>query len=337
MIPDSNALDQVNEFISHSKTVGKKPDRTVQVNNGQVVARLTTPLNSSFNQSGDEVKAVVVSSTNQNGKPWLEEGTILEGTVEASKKATYGQTDGTLVIRFYKAKFGDKQIELFTSSDTDDGAIKPEQKALTKKQKIRGVLMTVSRIAIPAAIGTGGMSIAISAGAGAAIGLAFSDKGKRIKGTVRGAYEGAGLSFLDPVICKGNTVVMAEGTPIGLQLNEPVSVPPYVGIATNTSNTFSDISGTLLSKKKVDTSVTRLDTHAQILGQGGVKSSSDSASEDDGHLDAVNRKIAQNDLAGALTALTSAEELYPQDPKLKQMHIELFNLVSGQSTASVQH
>lgn len=335
-LPDATPLEQVNDFVSHSRSVGKLPDKTVQVRDGKVVAKLITPLNSSFNMTGDEVQAVVVGSVNQYGKPFLEEGTILQGTVEVAKKATYGETDGTLVIRFYTAKFGDHQIELFTTSDTDDGKLKPgAPKPPTKKQKIRGVLMTVSRVAIPAAVGTGGMSLAISAGAGAAIGLAFSDKGKRVQGTVRGAWEGAGLTFLDPIVCKGRSVILPEGTPLGLQLTEPVQVPPYIGVNAKAGNTFSDISGSILSKQQTEASaVTSLSTHAQIVKPG--TGSRDRAEEDNHLLDGVNKKIAQNDLAGALVELTAQENLYPHDESLKQMHTELFNLVSGKTTSALK-
>jgi hypothetical protein len=331
MQPASTQLEQVNDFIGHSQLVKKKDTKTIQVNNGQIFARLLTPLNSSFNMTGDDVQAVVINSLSANGKPWLEQGTILEGTVELSKKATYGQTDGSLVIRFYKAKYGEKQIDLYTASDTDDGTIKPsEQKPMTRKQRVRGVLMTVSRIAIPAAIGTSGMSIAISAGAGAAIGLAFSEKGKRIKGTVRGAWEGAGLTILDPLVCKGRSIVLPQGTPIGLQLTESVWVPPYTGNGEKAAiaSDVSDASGRLLSQKAKPV---LLETHAQLLGQtsGNSDQATTAPPENDDHLKIVRRKISQNDLAAALTELTAVEELYPNDEAVQKLHLELYELVSG--------
>jgi hypothetical protein len=331
--PEASPLETVNEFIAHSEHISKKPVKKIQVNNGQIFARLLTPLNSSFNLNGDDVQAIVISSLNDKGKPWLEEGTIIEGCVESSKKATFGQTDGALVIRFYKAHLGDKQIDLFAASDTDDGSIKPssESKPTTKKQRIRGVLMTVSRIAIPASIGTGGIAIAISAGAGAVIGCAFADKGKHIQGTVRGAWEGAGLTILDPLVCKGKSVILPEGTPIQLQLTESVIVPPYTGNP-DTSNFSTDLAGNLLGQKNnANTSLTKLETHAQILNQspisGGTTTSNGQESEN--HLAMVNKKISQNNLAGALTELTVVEDLYPNDENVKKMHTELYSLVSG--------
>jgi hypothetical protein len=331
MQPASTQLEQVNDFIAHSEIVKKKDTKTIQVNNGQIFAKLLTPLNSSFNMTGDDVQAVVINSLSANGKPWLEQGTILEGTVELAKKATYGQTDGSLVIRFYKAKYGEKQIDLYTASDTDDGTIKPsEQKPMTRKQRVRGVLMTVSRIAIPAAIGTSGMSIAISAGAGAAIGLAFSEKGQRIKGTVRGAWEGAGLTILDPLVCKGKTIVLPQGTPIGLQLTEPVWVPPYTGDGEKAAiaSDVSDASGRLLSQTAKPV---LLETHAQLLNQASDKSDQATTSpiQSDDHLKIVRRKISQNDLAAALTELTAVEELYPNEEEVQKLHLELYELVSG--------
>ncbi len=322
--PEGTKLDTVNDFISHSKQSSKIPAKKVVVEKGKIFAKLLTPLNSSFNLNGDDVRAIVVGSVSEKGKPWLEEGTILEGCVEASSKATFGQTDGSLVIRFYKAKLGEHQIELFTSSDTGDGAIRPSnEKITTKKQRIRGVLMTVSRIAIPAAIGTSGMSIAISAGAGAVIGCAFADKGKHIQGTVRGAWEGAGLTILDPLVCKGQSVVLPQGTPIQLQLSEAVSVPPYTPNL-NKNIVSEELSGSLSSQRVVP-SVTQLNTHAEILSNPKTSSTSNG----DAQLIAVNRKISQNDLAGALIELTAAEELYPNDENVKKMHEELYTLISG--------
>ena len=327
-LPEASQLEQVNDFIAHNKPIGKKPEKTVRVSNGQIFCRLITPLNSSFNLSGDTVQAVVIGSLSSKGKPWLEEGTILEGVVEASKKAGRGQSDGYLTIRFYTAKFGEKQIDLFTSADTDDGKIKPpEEELLTKKQRVRGVLMTMSRLAIPAAMGTSGMSIALTAGAGAAIGLAFSDKGKRIQGTVRGAWEGAGLSFLDPAVCKGRSVILPEGTPLELQLDEPIAVPPYIGSANRITST-SELSAALLSQKAPPV---KLETHAQILGQ---KSSAAAETVAEDRLKDVRRRIDQNDLAAALTELTAVEEAYPEDETIKTLHTQLFEVISGQRKIS---
>lgn len=327
--PEESQIDAVNGFITHSQVQKKSSPKRVVIYNGQIFAKLLTPLNSSFNLSGDDVKAVVVNSLNERGKPWLDEGTILEGCVESAKKATYGQTDGSLVIRFYKARLGNQQIDLFTASDTDDGTIKPtDDKPTTKKQRIRGVLMTVSRIAIPAAIGTGGMSIAISAGAGAVIGAAFSDKGKRIQGTARGAWEGAGLTILDPLVCKGQSVVLPLGTPIQLQVTEPVAVPPYVA-SSNPIASDETVSG-LLSQNTHKPPITNLETHAQLLNSPANNSTDGNRpKQQEDHLVAVNKKIEQNDLAGAITELTAAEALYPDDENLKQMHAEILNLVSG--------
>ncbi|MBS1955891.1 MAG: hypothetical protein JST89_17030 [Cyanobacteria bacterium SZAS-4] len=323
----------VSEFISHSAAPGSPKPDMVTTSDGQIYVRLITPLNSSFNMSGDVVKAVVVGSSNKHGKPWLQEGAILEGRVEDAKKATYAQTDGSLVVRFYDLVLDNHHIELFTTPDTDDHTLKPSPVHLTtKKQRVRGILMTVTKIAIPAAIGTGGMSIAITAGAGAAIGLAFSDKGKRIKGTVRGAWEGAGLNALDPLVCKGNSVILPEGTPLQLQLSEPVTAPKYVANS-NEQQITADVAASLSAGAS---SVTQLATHAQIVKNSSTSAAVTSTSETDAKIDpllSVNKKIAQNDLAGAITALTEAERLYPQDENVKNMRKRIFEIVSGQKSS----
>lgn len=322
----------VSEFISHSVAPGSARPNMVTTSDGQIYVRLLTPLNSSFNMSGDVVKAVVVGSLNKNGQPWLQEGAILEGRVEDAKKATYGQTDGSLVVRFYDLVMDNHRIELFSTPDTDDHTLKPSPVHLTtKKQRIRGILMTATKIAIPAAIGSGGMSIAITAGAGAAIGLAFSDKGKRLQGTARGAWEGAGLNLLDPIVCKGKSVILPEGTPLQLQLTEPVKAPKYVANS-NEPKMNTEVAASLSAGAN---SVTQLATHAQIVKNSSTNSPDSAETAIEPKVDpliSVNRKIAQNDLAGAITALSEAERLYPEDENVKNMHQRIFDIVSGRKS-----
>lgn len=324
-------LETVNEFVAHSARVGAPKPEFVTVRNGTIYVRLLTPLNSSVNMSGDVVKAVVVGSANDKGQPWLQEGAILEGCVEDAKKATFGQTDGSLVVRFYVAKIDNRRIELCTATDTDDHRLKPSPVHLTtKKQRVRGILMTATRIAIPAAVGTGGLSIAITTGAGAAIGLAFSEKGKRIQGTARGAWEGAGLTILDPLVCKGSSVVLPEGSPMQLQLTEPLSAPKYVA---NVAALKSEQE--LAHMQTVGaTAVTQLSTHAQIMKNSSTAEDvADQSEPKVDRLETVNKKIAQSDLAGAITALNEAEGLYPNDASVKAMHTKIYELISGQKTA----
>lgn len=324
-IPEPTAIESVNDFISHSNSGNREKPHTTLIRSGKIYVRLLTPLNSSFNMIGDDISAVVVGSEN-NGKEWIEPGTVLEGTIEGASKATYGQTDGSLTLRFYRAKNGDKQFDLFSGSDTDDGKIAPTQERLTtKKQRIRGILMTVTKIAIPAAIGTGGMSIAITSGAGAAIGLAFSEKGKRLQGAARGAWEGAGLNMLDPVVCKGRSVVLPEGTPLQLQLNEPIKAPEYHAQMACAANVFEN--------RTNGDSVTQVSTHAELLQpQKSSLKSEDAENDVKSALNAVDKKISQKDLAGALIELENAERLYSDNETLKQKHNELYNLISGGRT-----
>jgi hypothetical protein len=328
---EPSPIDAVNDFVSHSAAIGAPRQEIVTVQSGRIYVRLLTPLNSSFNMSGDTVKAVVIGSqTDRDGKPWLQEGTILEGCVEGAKKATYGQTDGSLAVRFYVAKFDNQRIELFSTPDTDDHNLKPSPVHLsTKKERIRGILMTATRIAVPAAIGSGGMSLAITAGAGAAIGLAFSEKGKRIQGTVRGAWEGAGLTVFDPIVRKGNSVILPQGTALQLQITEPLRVPKYVA-ALNQYQVDAQINQTQ-SSSATAASLTQLTTHAEIVKNSSTSSSPQPAEGNVDVLTAVNTKIAQNDLAAALSALNEAETMHPDDQNVKNMHKKLFDLISGKS------
>lgn len=81
--------------------------------------------------------------------------------------------------------------------------------------------------------------------------------------------------------------------------------------------------------------MTQLATHAQIVKNSSTNSPDSAETAIEPKVDpliSVNRKIAQNDLAGAITALSEAERLYPEDENVKNMHQRIFDIVSGRKS-----
>ncbi len=312
--PDSE-VEIVNNFVLNSRSTSRKNNTEyVTVEHAQIFARLLTPLNSSLSQSGDVVKAMVTGSATRDGKPWLEEGTILEGCVESSNKSKFASTDGAIVIRFYSARLRDRVIDLtMVVPDTDDQSLRPSHyHKVTRKQRVRGILMTATKLAVPMAIGTGGLSIGITTGAGAIIGGLLADDGKHMQGAVKGAWDGAGLSFLTPLVSKGKSVVMAEGSPLMLTLSDSVYVPTY------TKPVNFSINGDLVA------STERLRTSAKILNESEVEAS---LRRTDALVALVQRKLDQADLAAAVAALEQAETVSRDDTRVQALHAEIFKLI----------
>lgn len=218
-------VEQANGF-----RVGRfdRQERTATIEDATVVVALLTPLNSTIHKEGDIVQAEVISSKLANGTtevPWIPKGTVLQGTIERSRAATYGQTDGSFCISFYSGVAGGRAFDINAIPAGQQKEIKPLDLPPSKKERVRDILMAASFIAIPMAMGTGGTSLAITAGAGAIIGGALAPDGKHIKGAINGAWQGSGLSVLDPIVKKGRPVVLPAGTQLSMQLREPATIP----------------------------------------------------------------------------------------------------------------
>lgn len=342
-------LDQVNDFVLNSRSPSHRKPQLVTVNGAKIYARLLTPINSKLSYIGDEVHAVVTASEDKASKPWLPVGTILDGCIEGANKNNFGQTDACIYIRFYTARVDGQKFDLLAAPDTENGALKPSHyHKVTKKEQLRGILMVATRIAVPAAIGTGGISIAITAGAGAVIGGVLAEKGEHIKGAARGAWQGAGLCFLDPLVRKGLNIKMAEGSPIMLQLSDPVEIPKFTQAELNCKTKVNGASHGSEEAALTNKAVVRtFETHAQIVDKNshlnpasetteGTKPA-DTAFESDESLAAVRRYISQNNLASAVNALHDAEARYPGDARVQSMHEEIYKLITGsQSSPSVE-
>lgn len=204
--------------------------------------------------------------------------------------------------------------------------------------------MTATRMAVPMAIGSGGLSIAITTGAGAVIGGVLAEKGKHISGAVEGAWEGSGLSMLDPVVKKGLTVKLAQGTPISLQLSEAISVPRF-SKSEMSGEDNSQVAGQFISRPADAATTTRLlSTHARIMEPGNADQSSDASQPDASltpqqseqiaeTLKSVDRLIEQANLAAAIDAEQDLEKRFPDEPRVKAAHERLAKLIYGASSS----
>jgi hypothetical protein len=223
---DQSATQTINAFTV--RNFSARPEKRVTVNDATVIISLITPINSQFNRGGDTVQAEVLESHLKDGSAWLPKGAILTGTIEGADRSTYCRTDGKIYVRFYTAQTQGTEIELSSTPTTSDNALHPRVLPPSKKKIVRNILMSAAFIAVPLAIGTGGTTLAITAGAGAVIGGVLADKGQHLQGAVSGAWEGSGLGLLDPVVRKGKSVILPAGTTMALQLQEPARVPASI-------------------------------------------------------------------------------------------------------------
>ncbi|MCC6475291.1 MAG: hypothetical protein IT514_16275, partial [Burkholderiales bacterium] len=215
-------VGQLNQFINNSTAggAGSGHRASLQLDRLTIDARLLTPLNSDFNCPGDPVRAKVIACSDGRASGALPPGTVLEGFVEGVSHSGRPRCDGSIIVRFYWARVGTRVIDLNLASTSKDGCEHPRAASLSKKQLLRGALMSAATIAIPLAVGSGGISLAITTGAGAALGTLFADDGKRLQGALRGAWEGSGLSGIDRLVGKGRPVMLAEGAEIQLRITE---------------------------------------------------------------------------------------------------------------------
>jgi len=299
------------------------------LNQGVIYARLLTPLNSSVAGIGDSVYAEVTASAMANGRPWLPKGTILEGTVEGARKATFARTDGAIALRFYKARFEETTVELSSAPDNDDGELKPGAKKRTKKQKVRGVLMMATRMAVPMALGSFGMSIAITTGAGAIIGGVLADDHKYVQGAVDGAWEGSGLGMLDPLVRKGNTVVMPVDSPIALKITEDVAVPVRLLKLASVRETAKP-----QMTEDLNVSLTSLETSAKVVSATPAKKTEERQQAAASELQEIDHFINLGNLAKALDTARLLDSKYQGDEAVHKKYVDLLDLVTRSTTHS---
>jgi hypothetical protein len=310
-------------------------------------ALLLTPLNSSFNMAGDLVLAHVISPPEGGLGRLLPTGTVLYGMVERSSPAARFQQNGKIMVLFYGARVGNMNFLLDWISDAANTELPQLSLERTKRQKLRGILMTANRLVIPAAIGSGGLSLAITTGTGALIGGVLSENKHYVRGAIRGAWEGAGLTILDPIVQKGSESIFPVGTTLDLKLAHPVdlNVPSYIverlHIFESTNTALELTRLPRLSNHSRD----YLITWARILPRSGIPSqhlvtnfSSDTTNSSTGdqdtkeQLEEVNRYLQRKDLAGAVAAIERAYRANPSSPAIEKTRNKLLQMISSEAS-----
>jgi len=337
-MPPLSNTGVVNEFITNSRMSAAPDAPTETIANLKIVVKLQAPLNSDFSKPGDPVEAEIAEPVAGLTESAMPVGSVLHGYVERSVASGRMSRHGQLYVRFYWIEQGGRWQELYANAGEMQGDRMPVR--VTRKQVLRGILMTATMMAVPMAIGTGGMSLAITAGAGAVVGAALADDRKYVKGAVRGAWQGSGLSVLDPLVAKGKQVRLPAGQRLELALAEPLTLPagsraraPAAqpsGQAATTNAWGRIVPG--LQDAGPD-SVLR--TSARIISANEAEKPAGSLPPDAGDIappavvERCREYVSQKNLAAALDAAEKAHRQYPRDPELNKFRRELLTRVSG--------
>jgi hypothetical protein len=345
----------VNDFIINSKYSRSVKCSETRVDDLKIWVRLLTPVNANFNRPGDPIVAIV-GDLGDLKRDFLPCGTVLRGCVEGAQRNGRLRRNGQLFLRFYWAEIGNRRVPVDFIANTENGFIQPADpcnfhRPLTKREKIRPLLLASSRIAIPLAIGSGGLSLAVTTGAGAVIGAVTAENHKYVSGTLRGAWDGAGLNILDPLVCKGQTVQLALGTPILLRLQGPIDVASLIeaaryigkqerGLAehvavravlprTNKYESRGKAKRTLKSTAEDFPVVNVEDVAGRYCDVRNSLANNHKTTSDD-PLCQVRRYMDEKNLAAALDAINHAYGQFPDNPEVIETRNELLRYVTGQ-------
>lgn len=337
--------EQVNRFIANSGSVCTENEREVVFDSFELTAKLLHPLNSGFNQPGDSVTAVVAEPVAEKIRSFLPVGTVLRGDVEDVRANGRFRREGALSVRFYQFDSSIGKVDLHLAPASSDTFVHPVHLPPGRKQIIRGILMRVTSLAVPLAIGSGGVSLAITAGAGAMIGAALADDHKYIHGAIRGAWDGAGLSILDPLLFKGSRVVLPAGTLLSLRLLVPARIPRSATPCPISGSVDGRIFASLPSSRGQPAQPALravLSTSARVISQtGGQLQGTEFASSGQDQQAAIGAQddplrqekefLAQKNLAAALNALDEACTRNGDDPRINLERERLLPLLTGTS------
>jgi hypothetical protein len=348
-IPQPTDALVVNEFVMNSQTGFTPAGKPLEASNVEIRARLLTPLNSMFNHPGDQIKAVVSQPIAGELGRIMPVGTTLYGWIEGSQQNGRMKREGNLVARFYQSSTPDGRIELDLIPTSQDGRVHPiqNQSVLSRKQQVRRLLTTSSRIVLPLAIGSGGLSLAITAGAGTILGSILADDRRYLQGAVRGAWEGCGLSIFDPLIFKGQPARLPIGTELTLKSVEPLKIPYNMRRAASLraagQSSAPNPSTIDCNPFAAPPAQALLSTTARLLtdlaasnaesGQAALQTKDNPARADANPLEQIQRFLDQKNLAAAMSALDRASELYPDDPRVNTYRRQIVPLVTGRSSA----
>ncbi len=340
--PAQAASITVNEFIMNGGSIGKTSSAPVEISAAPFKVRLLTPLSSLFNLPGDSVTAVVNENIPGQLGTLLPIGTKLYGTIEGLQENGRMRKEGNLAIHFYQCDTPEGRLDLDFAPISRDGRIHPlkANSKISRKQQLNHLLTASSRIAIPLAIGSGGLSLAITAGAGTILGALLADNGRYLQGAAKGAWYGSGLSLFEPLIFKGPPVRLPAGSEITVRALEPLKIPSNAlrvaaqrAPASNQASAVLPVSPTsslLLQQALLSTTARLLTATSSEPARHDEQSKRQSSLKDP--LERLKESIEQKNLAAAIDALDSATRLYPGDPEVERYRQELVFLTTGHSS-----
>lgn len=167
--------------VSHDVCPFKEDGSTETIPEGTAInINLVTNLNSELNQVGDEIRAVVSADLKDGSKVMLPGKWQVVGKVTRVEKQKRMGRDGYVEIKFNRliSPDGKWEIPLDASASTKESTAKTVTKQVvtttgyTAVGAVGGSLASVQMTGIPMAVATHGLSVAVGAGVGAALGLA---------------------------------------------------------------------------------------------------------------------------------------------------------------------
>lgn len=179
---------------------------------------LDTSISTQAAKPGDYIQAHVGQNISLSGAGYIPSGTVVTGSVTASKPGRWAERSGLLTISFDQMRLPNGiSIPISAHLVGDIGKYK------NNNDTVRGEGMGTKLMNL-------GIRGGLGAGLGAALGTAVGGIAGGGYGCGRGAWSGAaiggGIGALDSLVLRrGRDVIIHGGTPMQLQLDDAVSIP----------------------------------------------------------------------------------------------------------------
>ncbi|MBY0356377.1 MAG: hypothetical protein K2W82_00130 [Candidatus Obscuribacterales bacterium] len=179
---------------------------------------LDTSISTQAAREGDYIQAHIAQNVSLSGAGYIPAGTVVTGVVTAAKAGRWAERSGLLTISFNQMRLPNGTTFPISAHLVGDIG-----KYKSKDNTVRGEGMGTKLFNL-------GVRGGLGAGLGAALGTAVGAIGGGGYGAGMGAWSGAaiggGIGALDSLVLrKGRDVVIHGGTPMQLQLDEPIQIP----------------------------------------------------------------------------------------------------------------
>lgn len=182
---------------------------------------LNTAIATSVAHAGDYVQAVLQKNIALSGGAYIPAGTVINGEVSQASGGRYFSRSGSLSLVFNQMRFPNGAVVAISAHTVGDIG-KYANKAIGDSDEYRGEGWGTK-------LGQFALRTAIGAGGGMAIGTALGGimgHGSWASGMLLGTGLGAGTGALqDLTLRRGRDVMLPAGTPMTIQLDQPVQVP----------------------------------------------------------------------------------------------------------------